>query len=170
MLFDRECRDLVTLVFLAKEKQRQKKVFMFYNLCVSSQRLSGQGYCFSASLPPLLAAAAIEALNIMEENPGITFKHRKSKILQVMLAMLLVCLFGEISWRKWFPRQSSGSELHYLAIYGKNDGEEVVPASGFRVRASLVFLEVKPEPKQSSLPWWAEMPGKGGTSSGPVIL
>ncbi|KAH0510096.1 Serine palmitoyltransferase 1 [Microtus ochrogaster] len=38
---------------------------------VDHQRLSGQGYCFSASLPPLLASAAIEALNIMEENPGI---------------------------------------------------------------------------------------------------
>ncbi|XP_022368262.1 serine palmitoyltransferase 1-like [Enhydra lutris kenyoni] len=38
---------------------------------IDHQRLSGQGYCFSASLPPLLAAAAIEALNIMEENPGI---------------------------------------------------------------------------------------------------
>lgn len=34
------------------------------------KRLSGQGYCFSASLPPMLAAAAIEALNIMEKNPG----------------------------------------------------------------------------------------------------
>jgi len=34
---------------------------------VDHQRLSAQGYCFSASLPPLLAAAAIEALNIMEE-------------------------------------------------------------------------------------------------------
>nr|KAF6398655.1 serine palmitoyltransferase long chain base subunit 1 [Molossus molossus] len=38
---------------------------------IDHQRLSGQGYCFSASLPPLLAAAAIEALNIMEENPGV---------------------------------------------------------------------------------------------------
>ncbi|CAM4672416.1 unnamed protein product [Lepidochelys kempii] len=38
---------------------------------IDHQRLSGQGYCFSASLPPLLAAAAIEALNIMEENPVI---------------------------------------------------------------------------------------------------
>ncbi|XP_015416728.1 PREDICTED: serine palmitoyltransferase 1 isoform X2 [Myotis davidii] len=37
---------------------------------IDHQRLSGQGYCFSASLPPLLAAAAIEALNIMEENPA----------------------------------------------------------------------------------------------------
>jgi len=35
---------------------------------VDHQRLSGQGYCFSASLPPLLAVAAIEALDIMEKN------------------------------------------------------------------------------------------------------
>ncbi|XP_008323667.1 serine palmitoyltransferase 1 [Cynoglossus semilaevis] len=38
---------------------------------IDHQRLSGQGYCFSASLPPMLASAAIEALNIMEEDPGI---------------------------------------------------------------------------------------------------
>uniref|UniRef100_H3ADX7 Serine palmitoyltransferase 1 n=1 Tax=Latimeria chalumnae TaxID=7897 RepID=H3ADX7_LATCH len=38
---------------------------------IDHQRLSGQGYCFSASLPPMLASAAIEALNIMEENPDI---------------------------------------------------------------------------------------------------
>uniref|UniRef100_A0A9J8BPZ0 Serine palmitoyltransferase 1 n=1 Tax=Cyprinus carpio carpio TaxID=630221 RepID=A0A9J8BPZ0_CYPCA len=37
---------------------------------IDHQRLSGQGYCFSASLPPMLASAAIEALNIMEEDPG----------------------------------------------------------------------------------------------------
>ncbi|KAK1174463.1 serine palmitoyltransferase 1 [Acipenser oxyrinchus oxyrinchus] len=38
---------------------------------IDHQRLSGQGYCFSASLPPMLAAAAIEALNIMEEDIDI---------------------------------------------------------------------------------------------------
>lgn len=40
------------------------------------QRLSGQGYCFSASLPPLLASAAIEGLNIMEETSGIVIFKR----------------------------------------------------------------------------------------------
>ncbi|XP_075219139.1 serine palmitoyltransferase subunit I isoform X2 [Lycorma delicatula] len=35
---------------------------------VEHQRLSGLGYCFSASLPPLLAAAAIKALDKIEEN------------------------------------------------------------------------------------------------------
>jgi serine palmitoyltransferase len=38
---------------------------------VQHQVLSGQGYCFSASLPPLLASSAIEALNIIEtKNDG----------------------------------------------------------------------------------------------------
>ncbi|TMS34047.1 hypothetical protein L596_001707 [Steinernema carpocapsae] len=36
---------------------------------VGHQRLSGLGYCFSASLPPLLSTAASEALNIMDEEP-----------------------------------------------------------------------------------------------------
>ncbi|XP_078656406.1 serine palmitoyltransferase 1-like [Branchiostoma floridae x Branchiostoma belcheri] len=38
---------------------------------IDHQRLSGQGYCFSASLPPMLSVAASEALLIMEEKPGI---------------------------------------------------------------------------------------------------
>ena len=37
---------------------------------VDRQRLSSQGYCFSASLPPLQAAAAIEVLSIMDKSPG----------------------------------------------------------------------------------------------------
>ena len=36
---------------------------------VGHQRLSGLGYCFSASLPPLLATAASEALRIMQDEP-----------------------------------------------------------------------------------------------------
>ncbi|CAB3404846.1 unnamed protein product [Caenorhabditis bovis] len=36
---------------------------------VGHQRLSGLGYCFSASLPPLLATAASEALEIIKEQP-----------------------------------------------------------------------------------------------------
>uniref|UniRef100_A0A8C4JZI0 Serine palmitoyltransferase 1 n=1 Tax=Dromaius novaehollandiae TaxID=8790 RepID=A0A8C4JZI0_DRONO len=49
-------------------------------------RLSGQGYCFSASLPPLLAAAAIEALNIMEDNPDI-FQTLQGKCKQIHRAL-----------------------------------------------------------------------------------
>lgn len=36
---------------------------------IDHQRLSGLGYCFSASVPPMMAAAAIEALNIMQSEP-----------------------------------------------------------------------------------------------------
>ncbi|XP_053675155.1 serine palmitoyltransferase 1 [Anopheles nili] len=38
---------------------------------VEHQRLSGLGYCFSASLPPLLTQAAISALDCFESNPRI---------------------------------------------------------------------------------------------------
>lgn len=38
---------------------------------VEHQRLSGLGYCFSASLPPMLAQAAISALNRFENEPKI---------------------------------------------------------------------------------------------------
>ena len=33
---------------------------------VDHQRLSGLGYCFSASLPPFLATAAVGALDVLE--------------------------------------------------------------------------------------------------------
>lgn len=36
---------------------------------IDHQRLSGLGYCFSASVPPMMAAAAIEAINIIESAP-----------------------------------------------------------------------------------------------------
>lgn len=38
---------------------------------VEHQRLSGLGYCFSASLPPMLCQAAISALNRFEKDPTI---------------------------------------------------------------------------------------------------
>lgn len=54
---------------------------------VDHQRLSAQGYCFSASLPPLLAAAAIEGLNIMEDDTTLLFESimSKSKVLHKKL-------------------------------------------------------------------------------------
>lgn len=38
---------------------------------VEHQRLSGLGYCFSASQPPLLTQAAISALDVFEKEPKI---------------------------------------------------------------------------------------------------
>lgn len=45
---------------------------------VEHQRLSGLGYCFSASLPPLLAQAAISALDRFEAEPRI-FEELRSR-------------------------------------------------------------------------------------------
>lgn len=43
------------------------------------QRLCGQGYCFSASLPPYLATAAHEALNVMGSSRGMQLAARVRK-------------------------------------------------------------------------------------------
>lgn len=67
---------------------------------VDHQRISGAGYCFSASLPPMLASAAIEALNIMEQKPDMFDDLReKAKLLHAELDGLqgLVCEGSEES-------------------------------------------------------------------------
>ncbi|XP_064617127.1 serine palmitoyltransferase 1-like [Liolophura sinensis] len=45
---------------------------------VDHQRLSGQGYCFSASAPPMTVSAAIQALNVMEEKPEMFERLREN--------------------------------------------------------------------------------------------
>jgi serine palmitoyltransferase len=41
---------------------------------IDHQRLSGLGYCFSASAPPMLAQAAISALEVLENSPELLVK------------------------------------------------------------------------------------------------
>jgi serine palmitoyltransferase len=41
---------------------------------IDHQRLSGLGYCFSASAPPMLAQAAISALEVLEKSPDMLVK------------------------------------------------------------------------------------------------
>ncbi|BBN03841.1 serine palmitoyltransferase [Marchantia polymorpha subsp. ruderalis] len=62
---------------------------------VDHQRLSGAGYCFSASLPPYLASGSIAAIEIIEENPDllvnlrrniITFRRSLSNIQEVVVS------------------------------------------------------------------------------------
>lgn len=49
---------------------------------VEHQRLSGLGYCFSASLPPMLCQAAISALDRFEKEPTMFQElQTKSKLL-----------------------------------------------------------------------------------------
>merc|ERR1711970_1493523 len=47
---------------------------------IDHQRLSGLGYCFSASLPPMLASAAIEALSVIEESPSLVLDLQQKAI------------------------------------------------------------------------------------------
>ncbi|XP_013172646.1 PREDICTED: serine palmitoyltransferase 1 [Papilio xuthus] len=56
---------------------------------VEHQRLSGLGYCFSASLPPMLTQAAITALDILEQKPDMLKElDENSKKLNKALAEL----------------------------------------------------------------------------------
>ena len=41
---------------------------------VDHQRLSGSGYCFSASTPPFTATAALAAMNLMQTRPDVTLQ------------------------------------------------------------------------------------------------
>ena len=53
---------------------------------IDHQRLSGQGYVFSASLPPVLACGAIQAIDIMEEDPKkFTILRRNASYMQQAL-------------------------------------------------------------------------------------
>ena len=49
---------------------------------VEHQTLAGLGYCFSASLPPMLAAGALKAFEILEHDPNLVQEiSRKSELL-----------------------------------------------------------------------------------------
>lgn len=45
---------------------------------IDHQRLSGLGYCFSASVPPMLASAAMESLAVMQKQTDIFEKVRQN--------------------------------------------------------------------------------------------
>lgn len=57
---------------------------------VDHQRLSGAGYCFSASLPPYLATAAIAALDVIESNgPALlTQLHFNARLFRTMASKI----------------------------------------------------------------------------------
>lgn len=62
---------------------------------IDHQRLSGQGYCFSASLPPLLANAAITSLGKLSSADGKQrLKQLRSNIelVHALLAEVCICV------------------------------------------------------------------------------
>ena len=50
-------------------------MYIYYIYVYILQRLSGLGYCFSASQPPMLAAAVIKSLSILNNEPGTFISH-----------------------------------------------------------------------------------------------
>ncbi len=53
---------------------------------IDHQRLSGLGYCFSASVPPMMASAAIEGLNLLERDAQMFTKlrHNAKKMRELL--------------------------------------------------------------------------------------
>ncbi|GFS10508.1 serine palmitoyltransferase-1 [Elysia marginata] len=47
---------------------------------IDHQRLSGLGYCFSASQPPMLASAAIQALKMLQAKPHLLVDLRENRV------------------------------------------------------------------------------------------
>ncbi|XP_046405751.1 serine palmitoyltransferase 1 [Ischnura elegans] len=84
---------------------------------VEHQRLSGLGYCFSASLPPLLASAAIKALDIMRENPSL-FLDLKGKCHMVHKSL------GSIQGLTLEGHEDSPVKHLYLSVPCKTREEE----------------------------------------------
>jgi serine palmitoyltransferase len=64
---------------------------------VDHQRLSGLGYCFSAAVPPMLAAASIKSLDLMEAGPDMfsCLRAKAVKMRQLLQGISGLCVCGE---------------------------------------------------------------------------
>lgn len=68
------------------------------------QRLSGLGYCFSASLPPYLATGAICALQRMQEQPELVLRvaqnaQRMRELLQHIPGLSVSSYMVDVVWQ-----------------------------------------------------------------------
>ena len=88
------------------------------------QRLSGAGYVFSASLPPYLAAAAIESLNILEEEGRelVDTLKEKAKYFRKHLTSALEDIPG-LTVAGGESRENEISPLIHLQLDGDEDRE-----------------------------------------------
>ncbi|XP_033209698.1 serine palmitoyltransferase 1 [Belonocnema kinseyi] len=66
---------------------------------IEHQRLSGTGYCFSASLPPLLTKAAITSIDIIERNTEI-IKHLNRNCLSLAKGLEELDHFESLSFKE----------------------------------------------------------------------
>ncbi|KRZ21364.1 Serine palmitoyltransferase 1, partial [Trichinella pseudospiralis] len=85
---------------------------------VDHQRLSGAGYCFSASMPPLLAAAAIRSLDLMQDEPE-RFRQLRKNSHQ---------LFTALKRLRKFKAEENGILLTKLAFLPAREFMDIVPS------------------------------------------
>uniref|UniRef100_A0A1I8FDI2 Serine palmitoyltransferase 1 n=1 Tax=Macrostomum lignano TaxID=282301 RepID=A0A1I8FDI2_9PLAT len=88
---------------------------------VDHQRLSGLGYCFSASLPPMLAAAASEALTMVDEMRG-----ERTARLKSVSDRLHQRLLAELD-NLWSVEGAPMSPIKHLRLH-RCTGENSLPA------------------------------------------
>ncbi|XP_046480511.1 serine palmitoyltransferase 1 [Neodiprion pinetum] len=132
---------------------------------IEHQRLSGLGYCFSASLPPFLTSAATKSLQIMERNTEI-FDTLKQKCLQFdarLKELTSFCLSGFAEspvkhlYLKEIPNHADEWELLNLIsdkcidnniaviVSAYLETETTPPRSSLRICVSVVLEDVEIE-------------------------
>ena len=121
---------------------------------VDHQRLSGLGYCFSASLPPFLATAAVGALDVLESQapallPALADNARllRSKLAEVS---------GALSFHPTLSISMSGADvISQLAVC------VLLPHSGLAAESCAIpptRVGLRWEPRQ---PWLQAHPPDG---------
>lgn len=99
---------------------------------VDHQRLSGAGYCFSASSPPYTSTASIHALALMEAEPklGATLRAKATKVRAALANVHknLVVLGGSTA---------ASSPVIHLALKSSGPASDVPPASDVAQLESL---------------------------------
>ncbi|KAM7535277.1 hypothetical protein Aperf_G00000089227 [Anoplocephala perfoliata] len=93
---------------------------------VDHQRLSGQGYCFSASLPPMLAAGTQVAVETLVAENGV----RQARLRELSHRLFAVLTTPEISslWRLDPGAQPDSPVMHIRLAVGENSIERLEKA------------------------------------------
>lgn len=113
---------------------------------VDHQRLSGQGYCFSASLPPMLAAGAQVAVETLAAEDGV----RQARLNELSHRLFAALTAPKIStvWRLDPAAQPDSPVMHIRLAVGENSIERLEEvcdfAAQFPVKSGADGLKATP--------------------------
>ncbi|VDL88860.1 unnamed protein product [Schistocephalus solidus] len=113
---------------------------------VDHQRLSGQGYCFSASLPPLLAAAAEDAVERLQSEEGS--RQRRLRALSRLLHSKLKATTEKVA-RYWSVEGDPDSPVKHIRLLNENTLDRLEEAVDLASTLPPRFI-VAPEAKGSA--------------------